>query len=105
MARSEKEEEAVIFSFVQPLESVSELYSLRMLVETDLYVRGEGRYDGHEVFLNKAGGKIYLYGPNAHDLYLTVKHTVQSFGFMADSDVTLRSWEKDGNITDVKFTL
>ena len=85
-----QEEQAVIIKFDYGTTDLSELFALEDAIESVLLESSVGEYDGHEIAVDGSDGLLFLYGPNADDLFNQVKGTLITNEHISNVQATLR---------------
>ena len=84
-------EHAVIVSFgYGGSTDLEPLFALEQELESVIATAGVGEYDGNEVAVDGSDGTLYMYGPNADNLFAVVKPALASCPFMKGAVVKLR---------------
>ena len=89
-ANAESPEHAVIVHFQYGSTDLSRLFALEEKLEAAITAAGVGEYDGNEVAVSGADGYLYMYGPNADQLFKVVRPILQATDFMSAAEVRLR---------------
>lgn len=84
-----KEEHAVIVNFMYYKENLDPLHNLDRKLEKVISEKGVGKYDWHEINMDLSDGSLYMYGPNAENLFKAVKQTLEETDFMKGAIATL----------------
>ena len=81
---------AVIVHFMYLKDDLDPLHDLDEKLEKVIREKDVGKYDGHEINLDMTDGSLYMYGPNAEDLFKAVKPTLEQTDFTRRAWATLR---------------
>src|SRR5688572_27742953 len=71
--KSEYLQHAVIVHFIYYKDSLDPLHELDRKLRKVIREQGVGLYDGHEIAIDDSDGFLYMYGPNAENLFRVVK--------------------------------
>ena len=85
-----RNEHAVIVCFQYGKEDLEPLHSLDSLLDKVIRENNVGQYDWHEIAMDLSDGSIYMYGPNAEELFKAVKPILESTDFMKGAIALLR---------------
>ena len=99
----DENEHCVIVHFNYGLESMDQLYNLRDKLETVLEGSKVGEYDGHEIATDLSDGFLYLYGPNAEDLYKIIQPTIETTDFMKGASVRMRFGPPEDGVKEIEI--
>jgi hypothetical protein len=89
-AGSESSDQAIVIHFAYMSRDLKRLYDLEDKLEELLAKSKVGRCDGHEIAVDGSDGLLYLYGPDAEQLYSLIKPTLLASDFMQGAKVKLR---------------
>ncbi len=84
------EEHAVIARFDYAADSLAPLFDLEKQLETAIAGAGVGEFDGNEIATDLRDGLLYMYGPDAEDLFATVRPILEKANCLRNVRVTLR---------------
>jgi hypothetical protein len=84
------DEHAVIIYFMYYKEELDELFELDKKLDKAITEQGVGRYDWHEINMDMSDGTLYMYGPNAENLFKAVKPILQQTDFTKRALAVLR---------------
>jgi hypothetical protein len=102
---ADNQEQAVILTFNYGLPDLSALHELEDLLERTLEEQNAGECDGHEIATDLSDGFIYLYGPNAENLFKAVKPILESTAFMNGATATLRFGPPEEGIKEIDIKI
>jgi hypothetical protein len=83
-------EHAVIVHFFYGKTDLEPIFILGDTLELAVTKAGAGEYDGNEIAEDGSDGYLYLYGPDADQLFAIVRPILESADFIANATVTLR---------------
>ena len=83
-------EHAVIVKFEYGSTDLSSLFELEDQLEALLDGGEVGEYDGHELAVDGSDGLLYLYGPDADELYAKIRPILATADCIANAVATLR---------------
>lgn len=83
-------EQAVVVHFSYGSKNLKKLFALEDKVEAAIKQARTGEYDGHDIAITGADGHLYMYGPDADKLFLSVKPVLEAEPFMRGATVTKR---------------
>ncbi|MBA3681722.1 MAG: hypothetical protein H0W73_11250 [Bacteroidetes bacterium] len=75
-------EHAVIISFHYPHNELDILHELEIKLIKAISDANVGDYDGHEVALDDTDATLFMYGPNAENLFKAIKPLLEETSFM-----------------------
>lgn len=75
-------EHAVIISFHYPHNDLDILHELEIRLIKIIADNKVGDYDGHEVAMDDTDATLFMYGPNAENLFKAVKPILETTSFM-----------------------
>jgi hypothetical protein len=81
---------AVIVHFLYYKDELDDLHHLDERLDQAINASGVGCYDGHEINLDMSDGTLYMYGPDASELFKVVKPVLESTDFTQNAWATLR---------------
>lgn len=97
-------EHAVIIRFNYGVEELDDLHrledKLRNIIDNNV-----GEYDGHEIATDYSDGVLYMYGPNAEDLFKTIKPILDGTSFMKGAIVKLRFGPPADGVKEIEIEL
>lgn len=85
-----KDEHAVIVHFIYYKDELDPLHELDTRLEKAIRESGVGYYDWHEIAMDDSDGFLYMYGPNAGELFKVVKPILEATDFTRGAVATLR---------------
>ena len=83
------EEHSVIVQFTYYKEDLAPLHRLEEQLEKVVNKTGVGEYDGHEIAVDLSDGALFMYGPNAENLFKAVKPILEQTDFTKGAIATL----------------
>jgi hypothetical protein len=98
-------EHAVIIHFTYYKEDLDPLHNLDRKLEKVIEEKNVGKYDGHEINIDLSDGSLYMYGPNAENLFKAVKQTLEETDFMKGSLATLRFGPAGSNASEIEIEI
>ncbi len=96
---------AVIVHFIYYKEDLDPLHELDEKLEKVIKEKRVGEYDGHEIAMDMSDGFLYMYGPNAEDLFKAVKPTLEQTDFTKGAVATLRFGEPGSDGKEIEIEL
>ena len=85
-----RDSQAVIIEFLYYKDELDELHQLDEKLNKAIKEKGVGYYDGHEINLDMSDGSLYMYGPNAEELFKAVKPILEETDFTKNAVAYLR---------------
>jgi hypothetical protein len=82
-------EHEVIVHFTYGSTNFQHIYAIEDLLRMAISEAGAGEYDRREVADDGSDGVLYMYGPNAENLFRAISPVLASFPFMRGATVTL----------------
>jgi hypothetical protein len=98
-------EHAVIVKFHYNSDDLQSLYQLEDELTLIISEAGVGILDGHEIAMDLSGGILYMYGPNAEQLFKAIRSTLERADFMKAAVITLRFGAANENAKEIQITL
>jgi hypothetical protein len=83
-------EHALVVHFEYGSTDLSRLFALEELIEQALTRHGVGEFDGNEMAVDGSDGYLYMYGPDADQMFAAVRPVLEGADFMRGARVTLR---------------
>jgi hypothetical protein len=83
-------EQAVIVTFNYGEVDLTPLFALEERLEAAIANAGVGEYDGNEITTDLSNGFLYMYGPDAENLFAVVWPILASAKFMEGASVRMR---------------
>jgi len=99
------EDHSVIVYFTYFKDELDPLHELGEKLEKVITEKGVGRYDGHEIAMDDTDGSLYMYGPNAEELFKAIKPILESTDFTRGATAKLRfgRLESQANEIDIEI--
>jgi hypothetical protein len=86
----ESAENALIVHFRYGQSSLDPLHALEEKLRIAISQADVGEYDGHEIAMDLRDGSLYMFGPDAYNLYSAVESILENSGFMIGATARLR---------------
>jgi hypothetical protein len=83
-------EHSVIVHFTYYKDDLDPLHALEVKLRKIVEEKGVGKYDGHEIAMDMSDGFLYMYGPNAENLFKEVKPILELTDFTKGALANLR---------------
>ena len=83
-------EHAVIVEFKYGLNDLGPLREAESRLDAAIRSAGAGEYDGDEVAADLSDGSLYMYGPDADQLYAAIRSVLESAAVMRGATVHVR---------------
>ena len=100
-----KPEHAVIIRFNYGIEGLEELHKLEEKLENMIVANKVGEYDGHEIATDYSDGILYMYGPNAENLFKAIKSTLVETDFIKGATAILRFGPPADGVKEIEVEL
>ena len=101
---NKESEHAVIIRFNYGIERLEDLHNLedklRSIIDNNV-----GEYDGHEIATDYSDGILYMYGPNAEDLFKAIKPTLDETKFLKGAIAKLRFGPPADGVKEIEVEL
>jgi hypothetical protein len=81
---------SVVVAFKYGLPDLTALRDAEGKIEQAILKAGVGEYDGDEIAVDLADGSLYMYGPDADELYAAIRPVLEAVPFMKGATATLR---------------
>ena len=104
-AQSADEDHAVIVRFNYGSTDLARLFELERELENVIESAGVGEFDGNDMAADGSNGIIYMYGPNADNLFDTVLPVLESTSFMTGAKATLRYGPPEAGVSETSRTV
>ena len=99
--KKEVVEHAVIIHFQYGKDKLDDLYKLRDKIEHLINTKELGEYDGHEIATDLSDGYLYMYGPNAEELFTGIKLELEETDFMKGAKAKLRFGPPEEGVKEI----
>ena len=83
-------EQAVIIEFKYGIQGLDSLFELEERLEKIISEKKVGEYDGNEIAVDYSDGMLFMYGPNADQLFEAIKPILEQTAFMKGAKIKLR---------------
>jgi hypothetical protein len=97
--------QSVIIEFDYGFEDLVPLHDLEELLRKAIEDTSTGIYDGHEIAIDDSDGYLYMYGPNAENLFKAVRPILNKCDFMKGAVATLRFGPPSVDCPQIDITL
>ncbi len=98
-------EHAVIVKFLYGFENLDPLDELDEELRDLLADTATGEYDGYDISADSSDGTLYMYGPDAQQLFATVKPTLEKTAFLKGAVATLRLGPPQEGVKELKVII
>jgi hypothetical protein len=98
-------EHAVIIRFNYGIEGLEVLHNLEDKLEKKIAENKAGEYDGHEIATDYSDGILYMYGPDAENLFKIIKPILDETDFMKGAIAKLRFGPPDDGVKEIEVEL
>ena len=97
---------SVIISFLNyPSDELDILHELDMKLDKIIQKQNVGFYDGHEIAVDGYDGTLYMYGPNAENLFKVVKPILEETKWLKGAIANLRFGKFDEDAPELEVEL
>ena len=103
--KSQESEHAVIIQFNYGIDRLEALQGLDERLEKVITENKVGEYDGHEIALDYSDGFLYMYGPNAENLFKAVKPILTTTDFMKGAKAKLRFGPPEEGVKEIEVEI
>jgi hypothetical protein len=86
----------VVYFYRYEHEELDPLHDLEVEIREAIFRAGAGEYDGHELALEGSDGSLFMYGPDAGELFKAVKPILEQADFMRGAVAVLRFGSQPG---------
>ncbi len=104
-SRAQLTEHAVIIHFRYGIDELDPLHQLERVLEKLISEKGVGVYDGHEIAMDYSDGFLYMYGPNAEELFKAVQPMLEKTEFMKGAIAHLRFGPPEDGVREIEVKL
>ena len=98
-------EHTVIVHFPYGSTDLSRLFALEDKLIEALEKAGTGEFDGNEVAADGSDGFLYMYGPDADELFKTIKPILESVDFMKSATARLRYGPPEDGVREMEVAI
>ena len=98
-------EHAVIIRFRYGSTNLDKLFELEDRLEKAISEAEVGEYDGNEIAVNGSDGSLYMYGPDADQLFAVVEPIIRVHSFMKGAQVRRRYGSAKSGAREVISTI
>ncbi len=97
--------QSVIIYFNYGLEEMDSIYNLENELEKIITENNVGEFDGHEIAMDNTDGSLYMYGPNAENLFKAIKPILEKTNFMKGAMAHLRFGPPVEGVPEIDFEI
>ncbi len=94
-------EQAVIIYFNYKTESLDALHNLSDLLDQHLSEQNIGEFDGHDISKDLTDGALYMYGPSAEALFISIRPILKEVDFMTGAKAKLRFGPPERGVKEI----
>ncbi len=105
MTANREPEHAVIIHFNYGIDVLDALHQLEKKLERIVSTHNVGEYDGHEIAVDYSDGFLYMYGPNAENLFKAVKPVLIETDFMKGAIAKLRFGPPEDGVKEIEVKI
>ncbi len=100
-------EHAVIvhFQYGKGKTDLQPIFDLEDELEQAINNAGVGEFDGNDIAADGSDGYLYMYGPDADQLFLSVHHVLESSDFIKGAIVKLRYGPPEDGVEEKQFKI
>ncbi|MES2773276.1 MAG: hypothetical protein V4722_03780 [Bacteroidota bacterium] len=98
-------EQAVIVKFNYGIQGLDSLFILEDQLEKVFEETQLGEYDGNDIAIDNSDGNLYMYGPDAENIFNAIKPVLKLTPFMKGAKVTLRYGPPEDGVKEIVFDL
>ena len=98
-------EHAVIIHFKYGSTNLKHLHKMEDKLEKAIKKAKAGEYDGHEIAVDGSDGFLYMYGPDADNLFSVVESILKKTDFMAGAEVVKRYGPPEDGVRETKLRI
>jgi hypothetical protein len=98
-------EHAVIVEFDYGSTDLGPLFALEKQLERSILAAGVGEFDGNEMAVDGSNGSLWMYGPNADQLFAVVRPVLEQSTAIRNAVATLRYGPPKDKVRRVKVSL
>ena len=102
---NQEPEHAVIIYFDYGIEELEPIHQLGDELEIIISENNVGEYDGHEIAMDYSDGSLYMYGPNAENLYKSIKSTLEETEFLKGAVAKLRFGPSEDGVKEIEVKI
>jgi len=82
-------EHIVMVRFNYGIKGLDALFELENALAEVISKSGVGKYDGHDIEMDRSNGTLFMYGPDAELLFKTIQPVLKACNFMKGAKATL----------------
>jgi hypothetical protein len=102
---NQEPEHAVIIRFNYGIDGLDELHNLERKLQKVIQDNNVGEYDGHEIAIDYSDGFLYMYGPNAENLFKTINQILKETTFMKGAIAKLRFGPPEEGVKEIEVEI
>lgn len=96
---------SVLVHFMYYKEELDELHELDEKLDNAINQKGVGQYDWHEINMDMSDGTLFMYGPNAEELFKVVKPILEQTDFTRGAWAVLRFGALDSDASEIEIQI
>jgi len=100
-----RSDHSVIIEFYYGLQGLTPLHDLDRVLEKIIREAQVGEYDWHEINMDYSDGRLFMYGPNAENLFKCVKPTLERTDFMKGAIAHLRFGPPEDGVLEIDIEI
>ncbi|MGK7390098.1 MAG: hypothetical protein ACNS60_07095 [Candidatus Cyclobacteriaceae bacterium M2_1C_046] len=100
-----KDLHSVVVYFTYYQDGLDALHELDLKLDNIISEKGVGTYDWHEIAMDDSDGSIYMYGPDAEQLFKAVKPTLDKVPWMKGAIAVLRFGGNDADALELEVEI
>lgn len=100
-----RSEHSVIIEFYYGLQGLTPLHDLERVLEKEIREAQVGEYDWHEINMDYSDGLLFMYGPNAENLFKCVRPILERTDFMKGAIATLRFGPPEDGVPEIDIEI
>lgn len=94
-------EQAVIIYFNYGQDRLDALHDLSRRLDKHINHEGLGEFDGHTIAEDSKDGSLFMYGPSAESLFISVKPIIEKAPFMMGAKAKLRFGPSEKGVKEI----
>ncbi|MGM0579984.1 MAG: hypothetical protein ACQETL_04855 [Bacteroidota bacterium] len=96
---------SVLVHFMYYKEELDELHELDDKLDKVINENGVGQYDWHEINMDMSDGTLFMHGPNAEELFKTIKPILEETDFTQGAWAVLRFGGLETDASEIEFQI
>ncbi len=105
MNTSSSNQHSVLVHFLYYKEELDALYELDEKLENAIRDAGVGKHEYHEINMDMSDGTLFMYGPNAEELFKVAKPILEKTDFCQGAWAVLRFGDSEEDTSELEIQI